>query len=195
VVAHVQLAQPALERGARLAVVVQRVVQHVVDEVAGEEAGRDRPGHRRAEDQHEREHEQRRQWDRHGRRHDQSQRIVGMVVVDAVHHPVQPRADAVLRLEMEDAAVDPVLAEGPEEVAAGDLDQRRPDRRLRQRQDHEHRHRRSEDQRRHRRMDARELVEPRPAEHRRRGAQPLGARGELRVVVERDVVHRAQQSV
>ena len=44
-------------------------------------------------------------------------------------------------------------------------------------------------------MHAREPVEPRPAEHRRRRAQPLGARAEELLVtewaVEREVVHRA----
>ena len=41
-----------------------------------------------------------------------------MVVVDAVDDPVQPRPDALLRLEVEHQAVHPVLGQRPEEIAA-----------------------------------------------------------------------------
>ena len=47
-----------------------------------------------------------------------------MIVVDAVDHPVQPGADAVLGLEVEDDPVQPVLEQGPDDVA----DEREPDR-------------------------------------------------------------------
>ena len=40
-----------------------------------------------------------------------------MVVVDAVDDPVEPGAEAVLGLEVEDQPVHPVLRERPEDVA------------------------------------------------------------------------------
>ena len=67
--------------------------------------------------------------ERHGgrRRHDEPQRVVGMVVVDAVDHPVQPGADPVLGLEVEDDAVQPVLRQRPDGVAAQHEAERVPD--------------------------------------------------------------------
>ena len=74
--------------------VVQVVVGHVVDQVAGEEA-RAEPGRvAGAEDQVQHPEHAARQRHAHRGRHHQAQRVVGVVVVDAVDDPVQPRADA-----------------------------------------------------------------------------------------------------
>jgi hypothetical protein len=96
-----------------------------------------------------------------------------------VDDPVQPRAEAVLGLEVEDRAMDPVLGQRPEAVAQQDQ---------RDRGDHGHaveRHAGQDADRRHEdhdgdgRVDARELVEPRRLEHRRRGLEDV--RSALRV--------------
>ena len=108
------------------------------------------------------------------RRHDQPHRVVGVVVVNPVDDPVQPGADALLGLEVEDQPVHPVLGEGPEDVAG----QHQPDhlscRGLTASADGERDHdRRDEDQDRDHRMDARQPVEDVRVEHPRRGLQRI----------------------
>ena len=100
-------------------VVVQVVVDLVVDHVAREKARREGVGRGRAHDQDERDDEPGGQRHADRRRHHEAHRVVGVVVVHAVDDPVEPRAEAVLGLEVEDDPVDPVLAQGPEGVAAG----------------------------------------------------------------------------
>ena len=102
------------------------VVDHVVGEIAGQEAGAEGERAVGAEHEPERRVEDQRQRHRGGGRHDEPQRVVRVVVVDAVDHPVQPRADPVLGLEVEDHAVDPVLGERPQQVAAERVAERRP---------------------------------------------------------------------
>ena len=136
-------------------VVVHVVVGHVVDQVAGEEAGGEdvRPG--RAEDEHEQPVEAERERHAHRRRHHEPQRIVRVVVVDAVDDPVEARADALLGLEVEDDPVQPVLGERPEEVAADDQPEHLQRGRLTAGADHEQDDDRGhEDQRRHDRVNA-----------------------------------------
>ena len=116
VVAHVQLAHELAEARAR-PVVMHVVVRHVVHQVAGEEAGREDVRPRGPEHEHEQPPEAERERDAHRRRHDEPQRVVRMVVVDAVDDPVEPRAEALLGLEVEDEPVHPVLGERPEDVA------------------------------------------------------------------------------
>ena len=116
VVAHVQLAHELAEPGAR-AVVMHVVVRHVVHQVAGEEARREDVRPRGAEHEHEQPPEAERERDAHRRRHHEPERVVRMVVVDAVDDPVEPGAESVLGLEVEDQPVHPVLGERPEDVA------------------------------------------------------------------------------
>src|SRR5258708_36562850 len=97
-----------------------------------------------------------------------------MVVVDAVDHPVQPRADAVVGLEVEDGAMSPVLDERPERVTTEQLDDHPAVRLVVERKTCEHEDRRQEDERGYRRVDASQPVEGRRLEDRRRGLQGLG---------------------
>ncbi len=98
--------------------VVDVVVGHVVREIAGEEPS-SQPGRvRGAEEQVQDPEHSRPQGHAHRRWHDQTQRIVRVIVVDAVDDPVQPRADALLRFEVEHDPVQPVLEQCPQRVAA-----------------------------------------------------------------------------
>ncbi len=81
---------------------------------------------RRPEDQREQPEEQGRERDADRRRHDQPERIVGVLVMDAVHDEVEPAAERVIGLPVEDETVQPVLAERPDqqpgEEQSGDLE-------------------------------------------------------------------------
>jgi hypothetical protein len=124
-----------------------------------------------------------------------------VVVVHAVDDPVQPRAEPLLGLEVEDHAVDPVLRQRPEEVAAHEqADHRKGGDALRGEHDQDH-DRRHEDEHRHGRVDARQLVEQFVLEHPRRGAEQVGSaagfhaantksRGGERLVAVHAPVHR-----
>ena len=133
VVAHVELVQPAAETASR-SPVMKRVVEHVVEQVSEEEPrGGRHPGARseRADEQREEAGGER---DRDDGRHHGPERIVGVVVVDAVEDPVQPRAEPALRFEMEDRAVDPVLGEGPERISPEEAESRLPQRKASERE-------------------------------------------------------------
>ena len=82
-----------------------------------------------------------------------------MIVVDAVDDPVQARTDALLGLEVEHDPVQPVLGQRPEQVAAEDPHDRPPARAADHSLDQQDRDHRTEQDRRHGRMHARELVE------------------------------------
>ena len=124
-VAHVLLAQ--LLAGRRLRdVMVKVVVGVVVGQVAGDEAREEGIGRGGPEDQGEQPEEQGRERDADRRRHDQPERIVRVVVVDAVDDEVEPAAERVVGLPVEDEPVQPVLGERPDQQAgeeqAGDLE-------------------------------------------------------------------------
>ena len=122
--------------------------------------------HGRAEHEHEQPPEPERERDAHRRRHDEPERVVRVVVVDAVDDPVEPGADALLGLEVEDQPVHPVLGERPEDVAAEHQADHLNRRRLAASADRERDHdRRHEDDQRDHRMDAREPVEEVRVEH------------------------------
>ncbi len=104
------------ERATR-AEVVDVVVDHVVGEVAGEESSAESGRIASAEDQKEDPEHERPQRDADRRWHHQAQRVVRMIVVDAVDDPVHPRAEALLRLEVEDDPVQPVLEQRPQRIA------------------------------------------------------------------------------
>ena len=99
-----------------------------------------------------------------------------MVVVNAVDHPVQPLAEAVVGLEVEQRAVAPVLAEGPEEIAAGRGEQRLDDAEVAHAEKAEDRDRRQEQDGRGRGMGAGQAVERRRRKDRRRGVERVRAR-------------------
>ena len=99
-----------------------------------------------------------------------------MVVMHSVDHPVEPRADAVLGLEVEDDAVQPVLDKRPGEVAAGSLADDWKGSLALKRERREQGDRRQEDQGRYGRMHAGEPVEQSGGEDRRGGPELLGAR-------------------
>ena len=61
--------------------------------------------------------EEQRQRDARARGHHQPQLVVRVVVVDAVDDEVQAVADRVVRVPVEDQAVQPVLGEGPDQEA------------------------------------------------------------------------------
>src|SRR5437660_5423400 len=122
VVAHVELAEPAPDPALGMGV-MQREVQHVVEQVPGEESGAGSGAELGAEDGDEERPEPRGERQREGGWENEPHGIVRVVVVDAVDHPVQAGAEPVLRLEMKDRAVAPVLAESPEAVAAGQSDE------------------------------------------------------------------------
>ena len=164
------------------AVVVHVVMEHVVGEIARQETGAEREVSGIAGHQVEAVDEQRGQGDAHRGGHYQPHRIVGMVVVDPVDDPMQSGADAAVGLEMEHDAVQPVLGQRPEQVAAEQVEDGQPacatDHAL-----HEHeRDRRPEQDRRHARVHARELVEQVRIEHARRGAHELAAAQPLELV-------------
>ena len=129
---------------------------------------------RGAEHQDEQGPEAERQREADRRRHHEPERIVRMVVVDAVDDPMEPRADAVLGLEVEHEAVHPVLGQRPEDVApeheADDLQCGR----LPARADHEQRDDRGhEDDDRDHRMHPRKPVQQVRLEHPRRGLEDV----------------------
>src|SRR4029078_9419675 len=104
------------------------------------------------------------------------ERIVGVLVVDAVHDEVEPAAERGIGLPVEDETVQQVLDELQDQKAGeeqpGDLEdvvaavEPRP-----QTDDHD----RDEDDRRDRRVNAREEVEEATLEEWRRRAQAIGS--------------------
>ena len=98
-----------------------------------------------------------------------------MVVVDAVDHPVQPPADAVVRLEVEEGAVAPVLAESPEEIPGGRCEQRLAEPEVAHAEKAEDRHHRQEHDGRCGGMGPGQAVERRRRKDRRRGFERIGA--------------------
>jgi len=82
--------------------------------------------------------------------------------------------EPVIRLEVEDDAVNPVLAERPDAVAAKDSERRLQRAHVVERAHREDDDRRPKDERHDRGMDAREAVERPRLEERRRGAERLG---------------------
>ena len=90
------------------------VVGVVVAQVAEDEPREGGAGVRRPENQGEEAEEERREGDADGRGHDQPHRVVGMVVVDAVDHEVEPVAATELGLPVEEEAMEPVLGQGPD---------------------------------------------------------------------------------
>ena len=97
---------------------------------------------------------------------------------------MQPCADALLGLEVEHDPVQPVLGQRPEQVAAERATAASPSRRRARSartttRKHDHR---AEQDRRHRRVHARELVEQVGVEHARRGAQHVAAAQALELV-------------
>ena len=148
----------------------------VVGEIAGDEPREEGVCRRRSEDEREQSEEQGRERDADRRRHDQPERIVGVLVVDAVHDEVEPGAERVVGLPVEDGAMQPVLAERPDQEAGeeepGDLEdviaavEPRP-----QTDDHD----RDEDDRRDRWVNSREEVEEAALEEWRRRAQAIGS--------------------
>ena len=178
VMAHVQLAQPPPDGGPR-PVVVHRVMDHVVGQVAGQEPGAE--GERVVAAQHEPEQpgEQQRERDAGRRRHHEPHRVVGMIVVDAVDHPVQARAEPALGLEVEDDAVEPVLHQRPDGVAAHDEGERVERADARDPEDQQRGDDGEVEDDGHRRMHPREPIQQRGAEHRWGGLQVLGVYGAL----------------
>ena len=88
-----------------------------------------------------------------------------MVMVDAVNDPVQARSDPALGLEVEGEAVDGVLAQRPEDVAADGAADRLEHGDPLQREDRERHDRGHEEQRHNDRVNARQLVEDARLEH------------------------------
>ena len=108
---------PTRDRGAE---VVDVVVEHVVRQVSGEEAGANARGVAFAEHDIQRAEHERSERNAHRGWHHQAQRVVGVVVVDAVDDPVHPRPDPVLGLEVEHEAVQPVLEQRPQRIPHGE---------------------------------------------------------------------------
>ena len=159
--------QPLADAVVRMRV-VQREVHHVVEQVAGEEAGARSPRVGCAENDVEQSEEACCERERERRRQHETLWIVRMVVMHAVDHPVQARADSVRRLEVEDRTMSPVLAERPERVAADQLHDDLPVRLTVERDSGEDEDGRQEDHGRDRRVHAGQPVERRRLEDRRR---------------------------
>jgi hypothetical protein len=154
--------------------VVEGEVEHVVEEVAGEEARGDAPGKGQLKNDCEEEPEKRPERHRYGRWHDETHRVVWMIVMDTVHDEMQPRAQPLFRLEVEDNAVDPVFAERPDRVPGEDPEDRLEKAHVVERTNPEDDDRRSEDERHDCGMDARQAIERSCLEQRGRGAKSLG---------------------
>ncbi len=146
---------------------MKREMHHVVRHITGVEAGADHPGQRCAEDEDEDAEERCRERNRERGRQHEALRVVWVVVMHAVDHPVDARSDPVLRLKVEHRPVEPVFDERPEGVAAGDRCHGRASRQAAQPEHCEQHDRRAEDQNRNGRMDAREPIEQARREHRR----------------------------
>ncbi len=175
-VPHVQLTQPLRDAVFRVRV-MQGEMQHVVEEIPREEARGDRPRERQLEGHREEEPEERAERHRHRRRHHEPHRVVRMIVMHAVHEEVQAGAEPVIRLEVEDDAVDPVLAERPDSVAAEQAEKRLQHAHVVERANREDRDRRSEDERDDGWVHACEAIERPRFEERRRGPKRLGPGG------------------
>ena len=96
VVTHVLLAQLLAGRRRRH-VVMEVEVGVVVGQVTGDEARERGVAGRRSEDQREEAEEQRGEGDAERRRHDEPERVVGVLVMDAVHDEVEATAERVIR--------------------------------------------------------------------------------------------------
>src|SRR5437660_340378 len=97
VMTEMQLTQASAGPPLRLPV-MEDEVEGVVDDVAEVEAGGDTPRERRPEHDHEQAEKQHCEWDRERGRQDKTARVVRMVVVNAVDHPVQPLANTLFGL-------------------------------------------------------------------------------------------------
>ena len=116
VVPHVKLAKFATQRSLR-PMMVHVVVEHVVEEVARKEAAGENEPSSAWQDSPEQEQEQARQWDARSRGHHKPERVVRVVVVDAVDHEMETVGPFAVSVKVEYEAVKPVLGKGPEEPA------------------------------------------------------------------------------
>ena len=148
---------------------MHRVVQHVT----GKETATHTPTKRQPKRKHEYPKKQPRQWDREGGRQNETPRVVRMIVMHTMNHPMNASTDTTLGLEMKNAPVSPVLTKGPKHITAGRRHDRLEDPHASNRQhceDHDHRY---EDNRRSRRMRTRKPIESRRRKDRRRRPKPF----------------------
>ena len=143
--AHVELVQ-ALAEPAAWAMVMESKMRHVVGEVSPEKPCADRPRKRCPQNQNEEHEKCRRERQRERGRKDEALGIVRVLVVDAVDDPVHACPQTAPGLEVEHSAVEPILDERPEEVAADDAKQDLGDREPAESENREDHDRGAEDQ-------------------------------------------------
>ena len=95
---------------------MRRVMEHVVADITENQSGKD-CRRQTPENQKEDGVKEKSQWDADAGRHDESPRVTGIIVMNAVDDVVQPFSDAGFRFVMKDVPVDEILEQRPEQNA------------------------------------------------------------------------------